>query len=471
MEVSATTTAYEVIDQKVISMNNTSLCPWLANQCANWETGRFTNVSFTYETGCSTLTGGSVYIGLQYDAKEAYPADAVAMTQTVPMMSCALWENGRCRADARKLNNIGKTKFIGAPRTEEELLAQVNSVEGVGFGGRVIVATEGVPAASLGVVLGYLWIEYTVRLSVPDHTHNPRLPLPALVSAPLSNKTYPFGQSSGPDVPVIPERGISGLTFTINDSPAAGFFTSQVKFDIPDKYYLFQVQINGTTGDFTAHTHPGIEASAHLEYKRTKFLSDNSAVNSTYGMYTLLVKVLKREDGGPSFQNPGTMFVWHNPFCGVNTTHVISRVLEIDAHTYDWWVTQSGILCPPTPEYKIDQWALSRAFMKEGANGGSAMDTALEWCKTPIKLRSYERLAHQLSQGSARTFSKHAAERIIRGVAGHVDPADVKMGPAIRTGDEGTPDGVTPDTAHTGWVMARASQVFGRAGEPPTPTG
>lgn len=137
-----------------------------------------------YTPSCSTLTGGSVYILIDYDPNDPAPATEIEFADNELTKTCAMYSTMSAPIDLGQLDNCKMLVRTG-PSATDKLLTDPCAIHIGAFGFSATAAAE-------GLVLGHLHIDYRAKLHV-------RQPVP-----------------SGPVLP----RNVLSLTYPTADVPS-----------------------------------------------------------------------------------------------------------------------------------------------------------------------------------------------------------------------------------------------------------
>jgi len=136
--------------------------PWLQQIAHNYETYRFTKVTFEYEPAVGTNQAGTVFFAMIYDPLDDPPVDKNDVLQRFNSVRSPLYHAASMKCDYENLNKVrnhwtSSANLIDPAQGEADLrLTMV---------GRLFVGTEG---AGTIFTAGDLWVTYEVEFATPQ---------------------------------------------------------------------------------------------------------------------------------------------------------------------------------------------------------------------------------------------------------------------------------------------------------------
>lgn len=163
--------------------------PWLGQVAPLWDMYNVESMSFRYVPTCSTATNGSVFLGFDYDVYDEAPVDKNAFMMLQEACSGPAWSDCditlKRQSLMRRRNLYVRTGGLQGDQKTYDL-------------GRLFVGTIG--QASAGTFIGEIYVNYTIRLSIPQQL---QVPLSDYFNAQnVSGQTpaIPFGSAVNPNL-------------------------------------------------------------------------------------------------------------------------------------------------------------------------------------------------------------------------------------------------------------------------------
>jgi hypothetical protein len=159
-----------------LNPGNDDVFPFLSDIAMRFEYYKFRSLKFRYEPACSTLTTGSVYQCVDYDASDLPPGDKINLMQNENAVRSSPYT--KCVMDMVKGASSAQIKRFTLDRAPPPS-ADVKMYNL----GNAIFATQGMLDSS---AVGELYVDYEVELSVPqgqsDFTESAIVDVPAAMT-------------------------------------------------------------------------------------------------------------------------------------------------------------------------------------------------------------------------------------------------------------------------------------------------
>lgn len=156
--------------------------PWLSNIANNYEFYQFKALTFEYHPICGTTVGGSVMMGIDYDALDAPPSNKQRMMSYMGAVQGPPYSPMKVGTGPASLNRFGAQRYtrpgpvpVGSDRKTYDL-------------GVLYVMTDG----GAGTATGSLYASYEVILSTPHSPASFPWEDSAVVSTVTNSKASPF---------------------------------------------------------------------------------------------------------------------------------------------------------------------------------------------------------------------------------------------------------------------------------------
>lgn len=133
--------------------------PWLSGIAPRYESYVFRKLRFEYQNTCSTLTGGSVLLTADYDAKDAAPADKVTLMSYAGSTRNAPWQPGMHSSTSTNLTKFAKERYVRAGDPPADTDIRAYDV------GNFFIATTGMADTA---AVGELYVSYIIELRTPQ---------------------------------------------------------------------------------------------------------------------------------------------------------------------------------------------------------------------------------------------------------------------------------------------------------------
>lgn len=135
-----------------------ALFPWLNTIAMQYETYRFRRLQFEYQPQCSTATGGSVVMAMDYDAADAVPTTKAQIMSFAGAVRANAWSPVTLTCDQANLARFGTQRFTrgGAVPSGTDIKTYDQ--------GKLTLALTGVPT----VTCGELYVSYDVEFFTPQ---------------------------------------------------------------------------------------------------------------------------------------------------------------------------------------------------------------------------------------------------------------------------------------------------------------
>lgn len=150
------------VNEWSLNPGNPLIFKWLSQIAINYESYRFSSLTFHYETAVSTITPGTVMLAVDYDAADPAPSDKQGLMSYAQAQRSAAWS--ACAFNCRQgdLKKFAAERYVrgsslptGDPKTYDV--------------GKLFLATQGNTDTTL---LGELYVTYTVELRTPQTSNN-----------------------------------------------------------------------------------------------------------------------------------------------------------------------------------------------------------------------------------------------------------------------------------------------------------
>lgn len=132
--------------------------PWLSTQALGFESYRFLELSFEYETYSPTSIGGSVMLAVDYDAADSTPMSKQQMMSYNGAVRSAAWNFCEFNAAATDLRKLGDQHYIRYGNLAANLDIKTYDI------GNLFAASQNVAATGFGE----LYVRYVVELITPQ---------------------------------------------------------------------------------------------------------------------------------------------------------------------------------------------------------------------------------------------------------------------------------------------------------------
>lgn len=179
-----------------------ALHPWLSSIAPNYEEYEVISKSFVFETESPTSTTGVVVLCYDYDALDASPANKASALQYSDNIRSAPWVRSVLSLRSDDLRKRGCLYVRTGPVASSDLKTYDL--------GNLIVCTSGQANTN---IIGELWVDYTIRLRVPQPVDTTSVALSQHVRSSAPTTASPFASpitSSGSSAIV----SISGSVLT-----------------------------------------------------------------------------------------------------------------------------------------------------------------------------------------------------------------------------------------------------------------
>jgi len=219
------------VTQKGILINpgNSTLFPWLSRISAAYEQYRFEKLNFQYVTQVSTNTNGRVIIAVDYDPTDSPPIDKTNVLTFKGAVSAPSWSECKYVCSPSDLSH-SKVFFVSPGNIAQNSTVGGNALDRQNATGTLWACSKG----GTGAVTGELYVDYTVRLMVPQ----------------LSSGVTPYIEFDAQTPVLLNPFGIIPLGFdygTLSDSGITvlgpGTMTTThtaLQFSIPGRYVFTQ---------------------------------------------------------------------------------------------------------------------------------------------------------------------------------------------------------------------------------------
>ncbi len=137
--------------------------PWLASIAANYESYKFHDLRFEFETQKSTATNGSLMLGVDFDAADSAPADKVDLMSMHNAVRSAVWAECEYSASRQDLAKFGVQRYVRQANLGSNLDIKTYDV------GTLNVATQGCADTT---AIGELYVSYDVEFMTPQRSNN-----------------------------------------------------------------------------------------------------------------------------------------------------------------------------------------------------------------------------------------------------------------------------------------------------------
>jgi len=195
---------------------------WLSTLASNYESYKFRNLRFEFETEKSSSTAGSLMMAVDFDAADAAPTTKQAMMTFQNAVRSAPWCPCEYSSSGPDLIKFGVQRYLRSAALAANLDIKTYDV------GNLIVATSGCADTS---TLGELYVSYEVELHTPQQGV---LPLSAFTGEKI------VGAGS------VSKTAIFGSTPTITGTTAWSAVTNTLTCVIAGDY-LLELDVIGTT--------------------------------------------------------------------------------------------------------------------------------------------------------------------------------------------------------------------------------
>ncbi len=136
-----------------------STFPWLSTLAANYESYKFRDLKFEFETEKSTSTNGSLMMAVDFDAADSAPASKTTLMSYQNAVRSAPWCPCEYRSSGDDLRKFGVQRYLRSAALASNLDIKTYDV------GNLIVATSGNADTT---TLGELYVSYEVELHTPQ---------------------------------------------------------------------------------------------------------------------------------------------------------------------------------------------------------------------------------------------------------------------------------------------------------------
>jgi len=145
-----------------INAGRDTLFAWLPDIAIRYEKYQFLDLKFKYEPRCSTATAGSVILAVDYDALDSAPTSKQDVYSYNHCSQGAAWDENCMSVEPAILKGRGAlyTRVGAAPAVSDLKTYDL---------GNLFVCTSGFASTD---VCGELFVEYVVRLSIPQTGDN-----------------------------------------------------------------------------------------------------------------------------------------------------------------------------------------------------------------------------------------------------------------------------------------------------------
>lgn len=167
-DVSRSVTSF-VVDTIAINAGLASAFPWLSQVAGRFESYTFERLDFIFEPMVPTAQAGSVMMAVDFDANDSAPTNKTALMSYQGAVRSAPWQASRLTCSA-----IDRKKMVNERYVRSAALTGTYDIKTYDLG-NLQLATVGTGATN--VVLGELYVEYTVRLRTPQIQSGPSLAL------------------------------------------------------------------------------------------------------------------------------------------------------------------------------------------------------------------------------------------------------------------------------------------------------
>jgi len=147
-----------------LNAGSESTHPWLASVARNYEFFRYRRLSFRYIPRCPTTQAGNIMFTPDYDAEDANPTTEQAAAMNVDSVEAIPFRACRMNLDPAKMNAMYKRHTCMSDTRFPTTSQDTKTVDA----GKVILSSD-IIAGGTPVLLGKIWVEYDVELSVPQN--------------------------------------------------------------------------------------------------------------------------------------------------------------------------------------------------------------------------------------------------------------------------------------------------------------
>lgn len=158
-----------VVDTYNINPGLSGTFPWLAQIATRFESYTFERLNFVYEPMVPTTQVGTVMMAIDFDAADTPPANKTTLLNMQGAMRSAPWQPFRMSSQVVDRKKMVYERYVRSGATTSPTDIKTYDM------GNLQVATVGVGSGT--VVLGELYVEYTVRLRTPQIQTSPGLSL------------------------------------------------------------------------------------------------------------------------------------------------------------------------------------------------------------------------------------------------------------------------------------------------------
>ncbi len=161
--------------------------PWLSTIAANYESYKFRNLKFEFETEKSTATNGSIMMAIDFDAADSAPSTKQQLMTFQNAVRSAPWTSCEYIAATADLLKFGVQRYN---RSATVASTDIKTYDV----GNLVVATQGCADTS---VIGELYVSYDVELHTPQQSgSSASAGGEKIVSAGSVSKTSVYGSSA-----------------------------------------------------------------------------------------------------------------------------------------------------------------------------------------------------------------------------------------------------------------------------------
>lgn len=222
-DVSGVTTPFLVELSLRINAGNSSCFPWLSAIARRFESYKFRQLRFCYETETATAATGYVLITIDYDPRDPAPTSKIVAFNYESAIKGAPWQSF---AHVSSIQNLSKRKtyFVADTGQPEADLYDTGNLY-IALGGQATTAK-----------VGEIWVEYVVDLMTPQLENNSVFQVNSekFVGGGALTPALPFGPT-----PTVARTGSSLVTYNNGN----GNFVSVLTFPIQ---VLVTIHITGT---------------------------------------------------------------------------------------------------------------------------------------------------------------------------------------------------------------------------------
>jgi len=132
--------------------------PWLSQTAQFYESYRFVNLCFKFESTRSTAADGGVYGSIDFDASDSAPVSKQAMMNTEDAIRANVWQEFNYKSSQANLKKFALERY-----TRKAILAPNQDIKTYDVG-TFFLGTSGCTANTIGE----LYVEYDIILSTPQ---------------------------------------------------------------------------------------------------------------------------------------------------------------------------------------------------------------------------------------------------------------------------------------------------------------